>query len=153
MSWKVNTVALQEACDFLGIKRPVRIVPTAMKHALGRYHGLGRTGPTSRKRVLHEPVHHITVAADLGPQRASRTILHELTHAAQCERYDTGDHLAANAHYDIAYTAQANVAGLHTRAANKWTADDLVSYGRIAFEREAIENEALVNHFPVAMRK
>lgn len=75
-TWRKNDRAIQEALEMLGLKLPVTIKLTG--HTGGRRGGYR---PTSNGAG-----HHITIKNYLTPERAGRTLWHELAHAMQFER-------------------------------------------------------------------
>lgn len=88
MTWVINNEQLQAASDHLGLRYPVRVrsLEDGPFGMMGKYHGIGHWGPTTDVR-LDEPAHHITLKGDLGPYMANTCLLHEMTHAQQCERF------------------------------------------------------------------
>lgn len=74
--WVVDPAAFREACDLLGVTRPVEVKIVGASRIGGNYSN--RSG-----------VHHIHVKTDSTPERATETLWHELTHAAQCESFET----------------------------------------------------------------
>jgi hypothetical protein len=77
--WRVDDAALEKACDVLGIVLPVIVLQVADRDdPIGLYHA-------PRKDDSGELFHPITIVARLTPEAASRSIWHEITHAAQWE--------------------------------------------------------------------
>lgn len=73
-SWDFDLDAIQRARELLGVTRPVVIgCVNARRRWTGMHHDEGAT-------------HRITVAHWHTPEGASRTIWHELSHAAQADR-------------------------------------------------------------------
>jgi hypothetical protein len=71
----VDDAAVDQARQQLGVRLAVRVLKRRYVHKTGRYIGI-RCG-----------VHYIGVDVGLSPAEASRVVWHELTHAAQAERY------------------------------------------------------------------
>lgn len=94
--WRVDTDNLARACDHLGVTVRVNIRRTATRRLLGRYHGIKVPDDAPRDPAVIDTMteeqidalmtHYITASARLTPEAASRTLWHELTHAAQYER-------------------------------------------------------------------
>lgn len=86
MAWEVDRVALAKACQALGITAPVHVKRSPGRSLNGAYHGK-RLGALVHRHCEPTTAYHcITVSAVLHPNDASRTLWHELTHAAQAER-------------------------------------------------------------------
>jgi hypothetical protein len=82
--WQVNPYKLQEACDFLRIKRPVII-----KYSKGKW-----TAGTHRSKIKNGVYYHgITLSHYLLVNEMNETLWHELVHAMQAEKYsaDSGN--------------------------------------------------------------
>lgn len=79
-TWRKNDRAIQEAIEMLGLRLPVTIKLTG--HAGGRRGGYRPTDDGAG--------HHITIKNYLDPERAGRTLWHELAHAMQFERETDG---------------------------------------------------------------
>ena len=84
--WEVDRVALAKACDYLGLTLPVYVKRSNGRRRLGAYHGRSIGALIHRNLIPTQSYHRITVAAVNSPEDASRTLWHELTHAAQAER-------------------------------------------------------------------
>jgi hypothetical protein len=83
--WTVDDRALRAACRALGVEWDVRVTRTKAQ----------RTNGVHRLRVRNgRPVHYITGPALADTAKATATLWHELTHAAQAERAarDAGVH-------------------------------------------------------------
>jgi hypothetical protein len=91
----VSELKIDKARALLGISLPVRVRKTAGKRVAGRHYGIQTANNGSR-------YHYITVAARLTPEQASRTLWHEMTHAAQYEQ---------DPHFTMTYTAQRLIFG------------------------------------------
>jgi hypothetical protein len=76
--------AVREAIDLLGIERPVVVKIVAARN-LGGTH---RVKPDGRGNYFHS----ITIRTSSSPEKASSSLWHELTHAAQCETFETPIH-------------------------------------------------------------
>ena len=149
--WRVDEDALARAQSHLGTIVPVRIRRMKGKALRGRYHGIKLLPEpprdpdviaTTDDDVLNSLMyHHITVALRLTPEAASRTIWHELTHAAQYER-------APDAYVE-GYAREK--AAAKTIAARTGTHFSRV-YQHISFETEAKANESLhYSLFPLTL--
>lgn len=76
--WEIDRTALKRACAMLGITWEVKITRTTAR---------GRTGSWTMSPERHTAkVHRITANKLSDLETANRTLWHELTHAAQCER-------------------------------------------------------------------
>jgi hypothetical protein len=75
-AWSIDHAALAHACAVLGVSWPVEIRRTTARGHTGRH------VMTERDYGMR---HRITVNKLSDPAKASRTIIHELTHAAQAE--------------------------------------------------------------------
>lgn len=87
--WRVDLDRVDEARAYMGLRHPVYVRRTRGKALQGRYHGLRNPWSIARAagdRFAGESVHYITVSAALHPEKASRTIFHEMAHALQAER-------------------------------------------------------------------
>lgn len=108
---KLNYTALREALEFLGVERQVNI----------------RRANGTRRRGAHRyrnGEHCITVSTYLTVEEANRVLLHELTHAAQLERFGT------DSEFNAAYTREnarrgykANAFEVEARTASEFTDD------------------------------
>lgn len=117
--WEFDPGAVLEALEQLGITRPVRVRWTAGY----------RRGGSHRWRNRE---HHITVSHCRAAEEASRTLWHELAHAAQTEDYGR-DHAH---HY-----------GSFLRACDAW--HRAYRNHRRAYEAAAGEHEALHDDLPL----
>lgn len=86
MAWEVDRIALKRACEVLGITSPVHVKRSPGRSLAGAYHGRKLGALVHRHCDPVQSYHCITVSAVLHPNDASRTLWHELTHAAQSER-------------------------------------------------------------------
>lgn len=73
----INYAQLRETLDLLEVAWPVKITGTA---------GTRRRGCHRVKRVNGRWEHHITLSRNHTVEQINETLIHELTHAAQCER-------------------------------------------------------------------
>lgn len=80
-----NTFAIKEACDFLGVKLPVKVRVTNHQ---GWTHGMH----TARHRIGGGWYHDILVKSWLTAEQMGETLWHELAHAMQFERDALNDH-------------------------------------------------------------
>lgn len=97
--WRIDADALRRACARLGLERPVTVHVTR-----------GRGGRS--KRGLHRDTngaHVISVVNYVSAERASRTLHHELAHAAQLER------MGATA-FHTSYDRESRERGYHRNA-------------------------------------
>lgn len=136
MAWKTNPDELEAARQELGLIYPVRVRPlkTGAFGQAGKYHGLGHWGPTTEER-LDEPAHHISVKADLAATFANTCLLHEMTHAAQCESYLT-DHNWKEANRRLALDFGREMRFIHFMSGKRGNHTD-ARYAGISFEVEA----------------
>lgn len=140
--WRVDDAALARACAHLGFTTPVRVRRMTGRALRGRYHGARLTPDAPRDMAIVERMtdaelnacmyHSITIAARLTPTMASRTLWHELTHAAQYER-DPDRYVAE-------YRREQREARLASRRTGAPYAH---TYRLISFETEATANELL----------
>lgn len=146
MDYEVDKAGLKRACKKLGLKFPVRvrIVPDGPDGMAGKYHGLGRYGPTVNK-PLDKPQHHISLSGALGSSMANTAIWHELTHAKQCERFlpdnvENVDEQAriANSRLAKAFRKEMQRIRLKTNATSKKMT---MAYTEVSFEVEALESD------------
>lgn len=86
MPWEVDRAAVKRACDILGITDPVYVKRSPGKSTRGRYHGRYMGAKLHRLCDPAQDYHYITIAANATAEDASRTLWHELTHAAQHAR-------------------------------------------------------------------
>lgn len=97
--WRVHHDNLDAACKYFDLSTSVVVRRTATRQLLGRYHGIQipEDAPQDPEIVLQmseqdllaittRMFHLITASARMTAEAASRTIWHELTHAAQYER-------------------------------------------------------------------
>lgn len=84
MSWTIDIDAVAAARADLNLAYPVRITRHAGRTLLGRYSGLSDVTPRGAR--LNSPHHHISLKSAGLADRLCRTLLHEMTHAAQLER-------------------------------------------------------------------
>lgn len=139
--WRVDPDGLARACEHLNITVRVDIRRTATRKLLGRYHGVKIPDDAPRDHAVIDQMtdeeldalmsHYITVSARLTPEAASRTLWHELTHAAQYERDPN--------YYVEQYTKELQEA---KRLANNGFPYNR-AYRMISFEIEAKANEEL----------
>lgn len=148
MDYKVDKAGLERASKKLGLRFPVRvrILPNGPDDMAGKYHGLGRYGPTV-DHPLDSPAHHISLSGNLGSSMANTAIWHELTHAKQCERFlpDDVDDLdemakAANAGLAKAFRKEMQRIRLETNATSKKMT---MAYTDVSFEVEALASTKL----------
>jgi len=78
--WQINPEKLQEACDFLGIKKAV-----VVKFSSGR-----RTAGTHRSKISKAGIyyHGVTLSHRFEQEFANETLWHELVHCMQAEQID-----------------------------------------------------------------
>ena len=86
MPWEVDRAAVRRACNLLGITGQVYVKRSPGKTLRGRYHGKVLGSELHRLLDPNVKYHYITIAAAASSAAASRTLWHELTHAAQSER-------------------------------------------------------------------
>src|SRR3954468_5315561 len=142
MQWKINEAAVSEAAEALGLTFPVRVrvVPNGPAGMAGKYHGIGRRGPTT-EAVLVDPTHHISLSGNLSAKMASKCLWHEITHAMQNERFLPTDHNGEEEPYAIANRGlqcafRAEMKEVRQRYGG--TPSQLtMRYGEVSFEREA----------------
>lgn len=142
-TWEIDYEAVEQARGILGIDRypvRVRILDGGPQGMLGKYHGLGHWGPTTDER-LDEPVHHISLKGDLTSKMANTCLLHEMTHAAQCERYLDDDYQSGNRGLTMAFKQEmkGNRGGFGNYNGVK------SGYSDVSFEREARETMDLLD--------
>ena len=114
--WTVDDRAIRRACVALGVEWDVRITRTKAQ----------RTNGVHRLRIRSgRPVHYITGPALADTAKATATLWHELTHAAQAERVAR----ERGVHGDPLGALHAWVAFVRTQ--NRWS-----------YERRPIEIEA-----------
>lgn len=84
----LNEQELERAVVAYELAYPVRVrlLDGGPQGIAGKYHGIGRFGPATEER-LEIPAHHITVDSGLNGSFATTTLLHELMHAKQNERF------------------------------------------------------------------
>lgn len=124
--WHLDHGAIREACEYFGLDWPVDIKLTGRQG--------GRYGAHTIYPNRHG--HFITVKRWLSAEQASRTLWHELTHAAQVER------VAARA----GATAPREVATAWRASPERGKG---TSYLRKPSEVEAREHEALHDTLPL----
>ena len=146
MSYEVDKAGLKRASKKLGLRFPVRvrILPHGPDDMAGKYHGLGRHGPTVDE-PLDKPAHHISLSGLLGSSMANTAIWHELTHAKQCERFlpddvEDPDEQAriANANLAMAFRQEMQRIRLKTNATSKKMT---MAYTDVSFEVEALASD------------
>lgn len=92
--WRLDHKAFREACDFLGLVKPIQVKQTGRAGgARGRHQLRGVTagdrflrGLLSEFEIAADVGHYITMKSWLDPAQASRTLWHELCHAMQSEQ-------------------------------------------------------------------
>lgn len=146
MHYDVDNAGLKRAAQKLGLRFPVRvrILPHGPDDMAGKYHGLGRYGPTTGD-PLDAPAHHISLSGNLGNKMANTAIWHELTHAKQCERFlpddiDDPDEAAAvaNSGLALAFRKEMQRIRLETNATSKKMT---MAYTDVSFEVEALASD------------
>lgn len=153
MALILNQEQLDDALVLYELAYPVRVrlLNGGPQGMAGKYHGIGRYGPTTDER-LDIPAHHITVNANLGVEMGTVCLLHELMHAHQNERFlPTEFDIQTDAHY-----RQAN-AGLREafraemkevrRKAGTTSKALTAAYANVSFEVEARKTDALKADF------
>lgn len=80
IDWHADASAIAQAARELGVTRPVRVIASPFRR--GRWGGM--------HTLLANGVHEIRVATWTNADEASRTLWHELSHAAQSDRGVTG---------------------------------------------------------------
>ena len=141
--WRPDCDNIDRARNHLGINIRVVVRRTNSRRLLGRYHGLhiAKDAPQDPDVIFamdaeelgRHIYHYVTVSARMTVEAASRTLWHELTHAAQNERVpDWAQRYAAE-------MEQARYAATFHRT------DIASTYGEISFEVEARANEE--NHY------
>jgi hypothetical protein len=137
-NYTINPDALEEACGIYGLHFPVRVrlLDGGPMGMLGKYHGIGRYGPTTDDE-LAEPAHHISLKSDLGVFTANTALWHELTHAMQCERFlpeDLDNYRAANRGLTMAFRQEMKEV---RRKAGTTSKALTAAYSNVSFEKEA----------------
>lgn len=132
MNRRINPAALAEARGILGVRGMVRVTtPLRLSSVftLGQYAGIDITG-----------FHVVQADHSLSPSRLHRVIVHELVHAAQCEREGGWHRFVAE------YDRQLADHGLNPQAVR----DEAYfqAYRAIPFEREAYYVEARAAELP-----
>ena len=149
--WRVDEDALERARILLGMVVPARVRRMKGKALRGRYRGIklapeaprdpnviAATDDDALNALMY---HNITVAVRLTPEAASRTIWHEMTHAAQYER-DPDAYVEGYKRENAMAKAIAARTGTHLSRV----------YQHISFETEAKANESLhYTRFPLAV--
>lgn len=140
--WRVHDANLLVACDHLKIQVPVVIRRSATRKLLGRYHGIQLREDAPRDMDVIATMtddelnsfmyHKITASARMTPESASRTLWHELTHAAQYER--DSDYYISEYAKELQDAKDIAASGLMTFEK---------AYRLISFEVEAKANEDL----------
>lgn len=140
--WRADPDAIEFARQHLGISVNVIVRRTATRKLLGRYHGIRLLSDAPRDPAVIDTLtddqlnsymhHYITVGARQTPESASRTLWHEMTHAAQYER-DPDEYVAEYARQ----LAEAK------RLAASGAVSYVKAYRMISFEIEAKANEDL----------
>ncbi len=130
--WTLDERAIQEAREFLGITRPVTL--KVINHA-SRTMGEHRVtvGPNGVRQT-------IAIKGWLSPEDASRTLWHELTHAAQTER--------ALARLPEGLSGRETIAHLKRQPERGYRS---VRYERKPIEVEAREHEAMHDVLPLTI--
>lgn len=109
----------------------------------GKYHGLGRYGPTTVK-PLDRPTHHISLNGQLSGKMANTAIWHELTHAKQCERFlpetDDVDEAARTANAALATAFRQEMKDIR-RKKNTFSKKVTIDYMDVSFEVEARQSD------------
>ena len=118
--YDVDTEAIDRARKLLGIAGPVRVAIRRFTWGSGRY------------VALRNGTHHISVASDLSPRAASRTLWHELTHALQVET------LGGEVAFTQQWWAEMDALGLSRHDAARARGR---RYARAPLERAARANE------------
>lgn len=147
--WRPNYDGIEVATKRLNISVPVVIRRVSTNRLLGRYHGikLRDDHPTDMDVIMEMSddelqqymYHFVTVSSRLTPERASRVLWHELTHASQFENVE--DYTALyNEEYACVKEAAAEI-GVPLAAA----------YKLISFEIEAAKNERRHTKTPLAL--
>jgi len=137
--WRPDYDGISRATKRLKITVPVVIRRVTTNKLLGRYHGikLRDDHPTDMDVIVQMSddelrqymYHFITVSARITPDRASRVLWHELTHASQMENVDN---------YKTLYDTEYRIIKEHAAELNIPLA---AAYKLISFEVEAIKNE------------
>jgi len=146
MNYQIDDAGLERASKKLGLRFPVhvRVLRNGLEGMAGKYHGLGRYGPTV-DGVLEDPVHHISLNGCLGTKMANTAIWHELTHAMQCERFlpadpCDADELSQAANHGLAMAFRQEMKGIRLKnnaKSKKLTMD----YVNVSFEVEAMASD------------
>ena len=118
---------MAKACEMLGIASPVHVKRSPGRSLRGAYHGM-KPGRDIHRNCEPDTLYHcVTVSAVLHPADASRTLWHELTHAAQRER-------------DPAFRAKYRAAEKATRCVRKNSTAAHSRYQALPWEVEARAN-------------
>ena len=136
--WEVDQDALRKARQELGIRFAVKIKSHYQKHTDGTYSGLYPVKPFHKRSKEHR----ITIGTDLCHQQAGITLWHELTHAAQRERYRN------NALWSEAYEDAMEDATGHRHLPKGDS-----RYKKSVFETEARQNERRNGRLPLCYRR
>ena len=118
-AWEVIPDALEEARRMFGLRRKVRVYHRAFKRMEGSYDGLNEYGE-----------HMIAIAVDLRSDYASRTLWHELWHAAQAERMGYAEFMDT-------YETQRMTNGVSWNEVYKGSGSALRAYRAMPLEEEA----------------
>lgn len=129
--WRVDDDGVAAIAKHLNLQHPVYIKGSKGISRLGAYHGL-RFGMEIHKSLPPlQKYHLVTVSARVTPEQASRTICHEMTHAAQAERDP-----------DFHKKYKKEMVTRRCRSGNRSTSAH-ARYEAIPYEREAQKNEGL----------
>lgn len=150
MAWVIDTNALERVTQGRNPKLPgpvaemytfrypvrVRVIKGGPQGMAGKYHGIGLRGPTTDV-PLTTPAHHITLSDSLSASMANGCLWHELTHAAQCERYlpeEGDDYAEANRALALAFKDEMK----EVRKTTGGSPTQLtMAYSKVSFEQEA----------------
>jgi hypothetical protein len=130
MPWEVDRAAVKRASTELGVTHPVYVKRSPGKNVKGRYHGLVKGSELHRLCEPDTLYHYVTIAAKASADDASRTLWHELTHAAQAER---------DAQFHRKYARIARMTGANGSGSDSAHA----AYLSIPYEIEARKNSGM----------
>jgi hypothetical protein len=120
--YKIDKEAVEDACDFLGIRQQVKVF-------IRYLHGAAHWGWCPE-------YHRIVVNPYLIPEEAEAAVWHELTHAQQMERFGSHDI------YVMFYNRQFARSGLTKEVLKRpLTVEETAAYRSIPLEAEAYERE------------